>query len=157
MNAFELGAAALRDAVAASRVTVRLVGVGGQAHLICEALAEGVPTMLTSAGLDPTEYPTYVYLNSARDVLVQDDTRIAAVAPPPDLIAVHDVQAQMLAPLVIDERLVGTVSIHMVGTTRRWAPSDRHALEQFCTRIEHALRLVDCGMRTDSDSQPAEH
>lgn len=113
----------LRELTEASRVTFRLSGSGGLL-LATESLAKDIPSMTTGPREDPTIFPTYEFLERERDLLIQEDTRTHAVRPPDSLIHHYNVLAQMLAPIVVDGRVAGVVSVHQVGETRSWTASD---------------------------------
>jgi GAF domain-containing protein len=112
----------LLEVTEASRTTLRVVGVDGSAYLLAERRADAdVPSMGSGVQVDPRVFPTYTYLEESRSVLVQNDTRVAAVSPPPDLVQVHRVFAQMLAPVVVAGHFVGTISVHVMNSPREWA------------------------------------
>ena len=63
-----------------------------------------------------------------------------AVPPsPPELVSVYGIRAQMLAPIVRDDRLAGVVSVHYVGGTREWSGDEIAALESAAARIRELL------------------
>ena len=125
-----------------SRTTMRIVGVDGSAHLLAECRADAdVPSMAgRSGGIDPRRFPTYTYLEERRELLIQNDTRTDPVSPPPDLIEVHRVHAQMLAPLIVAGDFVGTLSVHLIGRTRDWSEEQIDALRRCRAAIEEILR-----------------
>ena len=65
-----------------------------------------------------------------RRLLIQSDLLDAEVAPPPQLIAQYGARAQMLAPILRDDRLVGILSVHYAPGPRDWTPEDIGALER---------------------------
>jgi GAF domain-containing protein len=133
-------------ATQSSRTTLRLVGVNGSAHLIAERRSGvEVPSMAAGNQVDPRAYPTYAYLEETQDLLVQNDTRVAAVSPPPDLVDVHRVFAQMLAPVVVHGAFVGTISVHLIGVARNWSPEQVDALRRCRSHVEDLLtQVADC-------------
>ena len=134
------------EATRASRTTLRLVGVDGSAHLLAERRSGiEVPSMAGGNQVDPRAYPTYTYLEETHDLLVQNDTRVASVSPPPDLVDVHRVFAQMLAPVVVHGAFVGTISVHLIDSARDWPPEQVDALRRCRSRVEDLLtQVADC-------------
>ena len=130
----------LLEVTESTRTTMRVVGVDGSAYLLSEARAGGdVPAMNTGSPLDPRAYPTYRYLEQRREILVQNDTRTAPVAPPPDLISVHHVYAQMLAPIVVEDCFAGTISVHHMNEPREWLAEHVDALSRCQALVEGVL------------------
>jgi maleate isomerase len=122
---------ALLAATGASRTTVRLaVGDAPPTLLVAESLAVGVRSMRDGPQPSIMAAPTYVHLQEHREILVQHDCITDGPAPPPSLIADYGVRAQMLAPILDGERLVGTVSVHHQCTTRAWTLEEIGALTQ---------------------------
>ena len=118
----------LRQQTKASRATVRLCAEDGSVEIVAESLADGARSMRVGPQPAVREAPTYIFLERERRILVQDDCRAAEHAPPPTLISVYGVLAQMLAPVVVDDRLVATISVHQQGRTRVWSKDDVAAL-----------------------------
>jgi GAF domain-containing protein len=133
----------LLEATKASRTTLRVVGVDGSAYLLAERRSDAaVPSMGSGAQVDPRAFPTYTYLEESRSLLVQNDTRVALVAPPPALIEVHRVFAQMLAPVVVEGQFVGTISVHLIDSPREWAEGQIDALRRCRLLVEDVLTLA---------------
>lgn len=133
-------ATALLGTTASSRTTVRLLDQGGQLRLASEVCAPGVGSMQTGPQIDPTVFPTYRYLEETGQLLIQDDCSTAGIAPPPDLLKVHRVHAQMLAPLTVDGAFRGTISVHQQDAPRHWKTHDIAALTNARAQAEAALR-----------------
>jgi maleate isomerase len=128
--------------LAASRTTVRLdvpawqMGVDEAA---AEAVAPDVRPIRLDRTLDQRSLATVRFLDEHRRVLVQDDCRNADPAPPAELIAVYGVAAQMLAPIVLDDELVGWVSAHQTGSPRHWEPADEAVIRAAAERVRQLL------------------
>ena len=129
----------LREATAASRVTLRLDRPGETFPVVAEALAPGVNSIRGATEIDLRAAKTYQYLERELRPLVQNDCRIGDYAAPGELVRNYGVKAQMLAPLVRGGKLTGIVSVHYVPAVRRWSASDRTALEDAVARIEAVL------------------
>lgn len=129
----------LLTTTASSRTTVRLLDDDDQLHLVAEACATGTGSMSDGPGIDPRQFATYQYLERHRRLLVQDDCRTAEVAPPPSLIDRLGVLAQMLAPVVVQDRFRGTISVHHQGPPRHWTPEEIAALEAAREKAESTL------------------
>lgn len=129
----------LLAATRASRTTVRLLDEGGELRLVAESLAPGVVSMRTGPVDDPTVYGTYIYLETERRMLIQNDCRTGEPRPPDSLIDYYHVHAQMLAPVIVDGEFVGTISVHLVGETRQWDDEAIGALADARARLEAEL------------------
>ena len=114
---------ALLTATKASRVTLRLDLPKYAFHVddvAAEARKPGVTSLKGQTSIDQRRAPTVIWLDRERRLLVQPDLLLADPAPPPALIQVYGTTAQMLAPLVIDNALVGWISVHHNGGAREW-------------------------------------
>jgi maleate isomerase len=89
--------------------------------------------------VDPRSAPTYVYLKREQRILVQDELIGADPAPPKELIEVYGTRAQMLAPVMVQGKVVGIISVHDGPDARRWTDEDVAALRQATDRVEKAL------------------
>ena len=129
----------LRDATAASRVTLRLDRPGETFPVVAEALAPGVTSIRGATEIDLRAARTFQYLERELRPLIQNDCRVGPYAAPRELVTQYDVKAQMLAPLVRDGRLAGIVSVHYAPAVRRWSVTDVTALEDAVARIDALL------------------
>lgn len=126
-------------ATGASRTTVRLSQPGSaDPVLVAESLRPGVMSMRTTQPPGIAAAQTYVYLEQQRDLLVQRDTTEAPL-PPRSLIENFGVGAQMLAPIVVDDSMVGTISVHQEGGPRDWSEADIGALRRARSDLEQAM------------------
>ena len=119
----------LLERTGASRTTIRLDTPGDVFPVVAEALAPGVRSIRDDTAIDLRAAPTFQFLERGRRNLVQDDCSAGENPPPPELIELYGVKAQMLAPLVRDDRVVGIVSVHDAPSTRRWTDENVAALE----------------------------
>lgn len=119
---------ALLAATGASRTTVRLIDPDGEIRLVAEARADGVESMADGPQANVRAAPTYIELEKHLRPIYQSDTRSEPPAPPPSLVEHYRVWAQMLAAVVVDGRMVATISVHQQDTARVWTASDRSAL-----------------------------
>jgi GAF domain-containing protein len=121
----------LRAETGASRTTVRGPAGGDPVALLAESLAPGVESM--ADGQQPaaiTAAPTYVVLSETKAILVQGDCVNEGPEPPRSLIEQYRVRAQMLAPVLRDGKMIGTISVHQQDTTRHWTEADIAALKR---------------------------
>jgi GAF domain-containing protein len=121
----------LRAQTGASRTTVRGRSGDDPVALLAESLAPGVESM--ADGQQPraiTAAPTYVVLRETRAILVQDDCVNQGPEPPRSMIERYRVRAQLVAPVLDGETMIGTISVHQQDTTRHWSQADIAALEQ---------------------------
>ena len=129
----------LRDATRASRVTLRLDSPDAFFAVVAEARAPGVRSIANDTTIDLRAAPTFEFLERERRPLVQEDLLDADPAPPPELIEHYGARAQMLAPVVVGDRLVGIVSIHYAPGPRSWSSEEIAALERAAERVEAEL------------------
>ena len=134
--------AALRDATGAARVTLRLDVPRRRLHsddVAAEALAPGVTSLRGHTSIDQRAAGTIRWLDANRRILIQPDLRGADPAPPRELVELYGATAQMLGPIVRDDRLVGWVSIHHAGGPRQWRAEDVAALETAMRAVHREL------------------
>lgn len=133
----------LLDSTAASRTTVRLDMPSQNFHLdkvAAEALASGVRSLKDDTSInDLRKVPTYEFVEKERRILVQNDCLTADPAPPPALIDFYGVKAQMLGPVVRDDRVIGIISVHYTPGPREWSEKDVASLQDALERVRRAL------------------
>jgi GAF domain-containing protein len=132
----------LLSATAASRTTLRLDLPEKDLHVdrvAAEAVAAGVRSIGDDSSIDQRALPTVMFLEEERRPLVQDDCLAADPAPPQALIDLYRVKAQMLGPLVRDDRLIGWISVHYTLGSREWSDEDVEALREAIERTQQEL------------------
>jgi maleate isomerase len=132
----------LRDLLAAtraSRATLRLDVGHMNFPVIAEAAAPGVRPLSGDQSLDQRNLHTVQHLFRTHEILVQDDCSRAEPAPPPALLEAYGVQAQMLAPLVLDGAVLGWVSLHDCVAPRDWSEADVAALRETAALLKRGL------------------
>jgi GAF domain-containing protein len=132
----------LLSATAASRTTLRLDLPEKDLHVdrvAAEAVAAGVRSIGDDSSIDQRALPTVMFLEEERRPLVQDDCLAADPAPPQALIDLYGVKAQMLGPLVRDDRLIGWISVHYTLGSREWSDEDVEALREAIERTQQEL------------------
>ena len=140
---FEARLQELLASTAASRVTIRLDVPERQFHVddvVAEARRPGVKSLKHETSIDQRKVETVRWLDRERRILVQDDLRHGDPAPPEALVAVYGTRAQMLAPLIKDDSLVGWISVHHNDGPREWTEREIASLkrteEWFWRRLE---------------------
>jgi len=133
--------------VGAQRATIRLdaADLGLSVDLpAAEAVAPGTRSIAADASLDQRSLDTVRWLAEHRRVLVQPDFS-APPSPPPALVEIYGVQAQVLAPVLTGSALTGWVSVHSVEP-RRWSGDDVARAEEAAAttadRLGAALQRV---------------
>jgi GAF domain-containing protein len=130
-----------------SRTTLRLDLSDQDAGLdavVAEALAPGVRSLRGDTSIrNLRDVSTVRFLETQRRLLVQNDCSADDLAPPPELIEFYGVKAQMLAPIVREDRLVGVISVHHAPGPRDWSAEDVAALRE---AIEHVQRELDAAV-----------
>jgi maleate isomerase len=129
----------LREATDASRVTLRLDTPGQLFPVVAEVLAPGVNSIRDVTHIDLRAAKTFQFVEREKRMLIQEDCAAGDHPAPPEVLEVYRMKAQMLGPLVRDDRLVGVVSVHYAPSTRRWSASDVRALENAVARIQELL------------------
>jgi GAF domain-containing protein len=129
----------LRDATAASRVTLRLDAPEQVFPVAGEALAPGIRSIRDATEIDLRAAKTFQYLEREQKLLIQDDCGQGDYPAPPELMQLYGVKAQMLAPVVREGQLAGIVSVHYAPAVRRWSPTDITALEDAVARVHELL------------------
>lgn len=127
----------------ASRTTLRLDEPGASFPVVAEALATGVRSIRDATQIDVRSAPTFLYMATSHELLIQDDLLTATPAAPRQLIELYGARAQMLAPIVMDETLVGIVSVHECRRTRKWLEIDIESLR--IAREDIRRCLLDVG------------
>ena len=133
----------LLGSTGASRTTLRLDlpdQDAGLDEVMAEALAPGVRSIRGDTSIRNLRDSSPIrYLEERRTPLVQEDCSMADPAPPPELIELYGVRAQMVAPLVRDDGLVGVISVHYVPGPRSWSTEDLAALQEATERVQREL------------------
>jgi maleate isomerase len=141
-GAFQGALEALLLATGASRTTLRLDWRQWGLHVddvAAEALAPGVASLRGETSIDQRRAATIRWLERERRPLIQEDCSAADQPPPPELVQIYGVRAQMLGPVVWDGRLAGWVSVHETRSERQWSPDDAAALAEAVSAVEQAL------------------
>lgn len=140
---FDAILAALRDATRATRTTFRIDLPDRGLHVndvAGEALAPGAASLRGQTAIDQRAADSIAWLDATRRVLVQNDLRGRVdPAPPPELMAIFGVTAQVLAPVVRDGALQGWVSVHDASGARSWTDEDVQAVGAAVRELHRAL------------------
>ena len=123
----------------ASRTTLRLDSSETFFPVVAEALAPGIESIAGDSSIDLGASATFQFLAREQRLLIQADLLAADPAPPPELIELYGARAQMLAPIVRAERLVGIVSVHYAPGPREWTAEEVAALGRAVERVLNEL------------------
>jgi GAF domain-containing protein len=132
---------ALLSSTSASRVTLREDVPGDYAFPVThEALAPGVGSLRGERTVDLRNQPVALEVAAGRQV-VQDDCAQAFDDP-----AFHRMReiygglaAQIVTPVLSDGRVTGIVSLHQLGTPRRWTEEEIEACRAAASRVAELL------------------
>ena len=123
----------LRSTTNATRTTLR---IDNEKHgwftngIVAESLGEGAMSLKKETGLQQRKSGTATWLEQNRRILVMNDTANATdPEPPKELSTVYGTKAQMMAPVVRGDKMVGWISVHYNVSTREWSRDDVAALE----------------------------
>jgi maleate isomerase len=126
----------------ASRTTLRL-GLPKRNlrvdKVAAEAIAPGVRPIGEDSSIDQRALPTVKFIEEERRILVQNDCLTADPAPPAALIDFYGVKAQMLGPIVLDDSVIGWISVHYTPGPREWTHKDVAALRDAVERVRREL------------------
>jgi GAF domain-containing protein len=125
----------LLQATNASRTTLRLDRPNAVYPVAAEALAPGIGSIAGDTSIDLAASATFQFLDRERRLLIQPDLLAADPAPPPELIEGYGARAQMLAPIVRGERLLGILSVHYAPGPREWTADDVAVLERAVEQV----------------------
>ena len=116
----------LRAALNADRCTLRLDVPGETFPVVHESLGEGAATLVGERTVVLRGQPVVEALLSGVDQVVQEDCPAASDDPAfhAMLAAYGGLSAQIVTAVRDGDRLVGIVSVHVLGGTREWAPLD---------------------------------
>jgi GAF domain-containing protein len=125
----------------ASRVTLRRGVADGYAFPVTnEALAPGVASLKDERTVDLRTQPV-VREVQRRGQVVQDDCRAASDDP-----AFHQMletygglAAQIVTAVASEEGMAGIVSVHQLGSPRRWSTDEVDACKQAAARLAELL------------------
>jgi GAF domain-containing protein len=117
----------LLAATGASRCTLRQDVPGDFFPITHEALGPGVPSIREERTTDLRRAPVVRELMETRRQVVQDDCANAFDDPGYQrmLAAYGGLAAQIVTPVFHNGRLTAIVSLHELGTPRRWTPDER--------------------------------
>jgi maleate isomerase len=116
----------------ATRTTLRL---DSEKHgwsvngIVVESLGAGAMSLKKETGLPQRSSGTATWLEQNRRILVMNDTANGVPKPPKELFTVYGTLAQMMAPVVRGDKMVGWMSVHYNVSPREWSPADVAALE----------------------------
>jgi GAF domain-containing protein len=125
----------------ASRVTLRQDVPGGYDFPVTyEALAPGVASLRDERTVDLRTQPVVLELRQGRQV-VQDDSRAAFddSAYQRMLETYGGLAAQIVTPVFRAGRLVAIVSLHQLGSPRRWTSSEISAATRAAGQVARLL------------------
>lgn len=121
----------------ASRVTLRRGADGGYVFPVTdEALAPGVASLREERTVDLRTQPVAIEVQR-RGQVVQNDSRAAYDDPAFQrmLDTYGGLAAQIVTAVVCGEELAGIVSVHQLGSPRRWSEDDLAACRQAAQRL----------------------
>jgi NAD(P)-dependent dehydrogenase (short-subunit alcohol dehydrogenase family) len=135
--------ARLREATRAARTTFRVDLPERGVHcddVIAEALAPGARSLRGETAIDQRAAGSIRWLDAYRRPLVQNDLGTGVdPAPPPELMSVFGVSAQMLGPVVRGDMLTGWISVHHEQGPRHWSEADVGALGEAIADVQREL------------------
>lgn len=118
---------ALREAVDVERCTLRLDVAGDFFPVVHEARVPPAGTLIGDQRVPLHGQPVATALLSGIEQVVQEDSAGAYDDPAFQAMLQHygGLGAQIVTPVRRGDRLVGIISLHTLGQTRRWTDRDR--------------------------------
>ena len=139
--------ATLRSGTGAARATLRIDLPERGIHVddvAAEAVRPGVASLRGQTSIDQRAAESIRWIDANRRTLVQHDlSGRLEPAPPPQLMSVFGVTAQMLGPVVRGDALTGWISLHDDKGPRRWTDADVAALDAAVRAVQQELDGVD--------------
>jgi len=138
---FDAVLATLLDRTNGSRTTLRvdLPALGFHVNDVAgEARQPEEKSLRGETGIDQRAVETVKWLDRERRPLIQDDLSATDVPAPAALIEIYGARAQMLAPIIVDDALLGWISVHYSKGARNWSTSDTAALDDAVKDV-HAI------------------
>jgi maleate isomerase len=131
----------LQVATGAGRTTIRLDVQGDFFPVAAETLTPGARSFrdYSMAWVKDSPTPIYDVVSRERKMLVQIDCTTDERPPPNEIVDDYGVRAQMLAPVVRGDRLVGIVAVHELRGPRHWTAEDIAALELAVKQVGQLL------------------
>jgi GAF domain-containing protein len=131
----------LLAATGASRCTLRRNVPGDFFPVTQEALAPGVASISDERTTDLRRAPVVRLLLETGRQVVQDDCAVAFDDPAFQqmLGAYGGLAAQIVTPVFLDGRLAAIVSLHQLGTPRRWSEGERALAAEAGERVRTLL------------------
>jgi maleate isomerase len=104
-----------------------------------EAVATGIASLMGQTSIDQRRAATVRWLERERRPLIQESCSSAEQPPPPELMRIYGVRAQMLAPVVWAGAMAGWISVHETRSERSWSADDATGLDQAVSAVVRAL------------------
>lgn len=142
---FDVVLSTLLERTHASRTTLRIdlpllgFGVNDPAG---EARRPEAKSLRGETSIDQRAVETVKWLDRERRPLIQNDLLTAEVPAPAALIEIYGARAQMLAPIIVGNELLGWVSVHNSNDPRNWGQADTAALAEAVEAIHAVLADV---------------
>jgi 3-oxoacyl-[acyl-carrier protein] reductase len=135
--------ATLREATGATRCTFRVDLPERGIHcndVAGEAIGPGAKSLRGQTAIDQRAAGSIRWLDANHRPLIQPDLSGAVEpAPPPQLMSVFGVTAQMLGPVVRGDFLTGWISVHDDKGPRQWTDADVKALDAAVDAVQREL------------------
>jgi maleate isomerase len=126
----------LLDQTSGDRTTVRVEEPDGTFPVLAEAVTGRGWRIAGETSVDVGKAETVHWLRRERRPLIQDDLETAEPQVPRELIEFYGARAQMLGPLVRDERLIGIISVHRVSGPGPWSEQEQAALTEAISAVD---------------------
>ena len=154
---FEITVNRTREALQVDRTLVYLFDENWQGTIVAESVLEGWPEALGARIADPCFAQNYAEKYKQGRVQATNDVLNA------DLTACHlkqlepmSVRANLVAPIVVDEQLLGLLVSHQCSGTRDWQPNDIEIARAIAIQLGYALEQAELLRQREQARQVAE-
>lgn len=145
-----------REALGADRVIVYAFDPDWKGHIIAESVASGWKSALGQKIADPCFAQRYVQAYqrgriSAIENIYEADLTECHIKQ----LAVYEVKANLVVPLLVNQKLFGLAIAHQCSSPRAWGKSEIEFFSQFSVQVGYALNQVILLRKQASTAQQA--
>jgi methyl-accepting chemotaxis protein len=143
-----------RKILATDRTVVYLFDETWKGTFVAESLESGYPSALGTDIYDPCFADNYVEQYRQGRVQATGDIQNAGLTECHlKQLAPFQVKANLVAPVVVEERLIGLLITHQCSSTRNWSPLEINFFKQVATQLGFALEQAQLFAKTQALSE----
>jgi methyl-accepting chemotaxis protein PixJ len=147
----------IRDALTVDRAIVYLFDEHWQGKIVAESVGRGWNTALDAHIADPCFAQTYVEKYQQGRVQAIDDIDNATLDPCyRGQLTPFNVKANIVAPILVNDKLIGLLVAHQCDGPRTWQTSDCDFMRQMAIQVGFALEQAQLFAQREQARQAAE-